>query len=411
MKTINNINDKPNALINNDQSIITENNEEGDVSFDSPHSRLMFRLQENMLDYKDSLLNFGKQEIIEMCGNIQAMSDAYFYITNSYDLSDDEIDFYLQFQNPLEVIADDWYEQKADLSDLYYSLEALISQKDKYLAKYPLMIDADTPVDNSLRRFMGVNLNEFLGKIAEKIIIYYPGDFNHDLETLNESALSDDPIHNRMIWQVSSYGTFLSSEHNVFIKDSGDSACITEYRQHVPDMFAYIIEVTGKNGDNVIGNVFEISNYDEYIKHITEHAQPAEAVTLHYSDEWGINAGKALKINHQEYLSNSKKLMYESGDVLEVEYHPKDKLKHEKILSNERSKRMLYPIGSMKRHLLKLTIKLADIRSAKDLVVSEPSTGRTSISDRIRKGNEKKAASLVNRQQDKENKSLSKLSI
>jgi hypothetical protein len=112
------------------------------------HAELTERVNKNLTDYHMNLMGFGKQEIIDMAGKIIAMSDAHCYLTMYNRYTDDELDFFLQFQNPLEIVADEWYERKSDLDDMSYTMDYINGSRDDYLLEYPLMDTAEpVPVD------------------------------------------------------------------------------------------------------------------------------------------------------------------------------------------------------------------------------------------------------------------------
>ena len=93
--------------------------------------------------------------------------------------------------------------------------------------------------------------NDFLGMIAEKTIIHYPNDWNIDAESLEKAAKSDDPNEKRLVWHVCSTGTHLQNEREVYIRDSGPHGYMTDYHQNDPDMFGYVVEVTGMDGEHL----------------------------------------------------------------------------------------------------------------------------------------------------------------
>jgi hypothetical protein len=64
------------------------------------------RIDKNLSDYHNSLMGYGKQEIIDMAGKITAMADAHEYLTNWHGFrdGDGELDFYLKLQNPFYAI-------------------------------------------------------------------------------------------------------------------------------------------------------------------------------------------------------------------------------------------------------------------------------------------------------------------
>lgn len=380
-------------------------------TFEDKKKELIDRLDMNLKDYLDSAMSLTKWEIIETNSKTHAMLDAASYLTNWHELSDEDLDFFLQFENPLEVVADAWCERCAELDDMSFTLDVLHARKEDIFADYPLMLNTTAPVDTSLRRFMNIKLNSFLGKIADKVIIHHPNDFAVDLNVLEKAAESQDSAAKRFIWHVCSYGTHISPERDVFIKDTADHVCMTEYRQNDPDMFGYVIEVIGKDGDAVMGNVYDVGNYAEYAKYIKEASIPLESVSFVFSDEWGENAGKTITINQKDCDDERFDNLGESGKVKEIIYHSENKEKLATLLSVERSRRMSYPIGSMKRHLLRIMIKLTDLRQMSEQVLAEPTASKTTISERLMKASEKVQEYKTQQQADNQNKLTSKLSM
>ena len=326
-------------------------------------TELFERLDKNLTDYQESLTGFGKRELIEMADKIGAVSDVYNFLSLSHGFSDEELAFYLQFQNPLEVVADAWCAYKADYEGMDYVLGRLYESRFDLITEYPLTRDAAEVLDKSLRRFMDIDVTDFLGKIAEKVIIHHPGDFDIDRNALFEAATSHNPDEQRLIWHVCSFGTHLNPECDVFIKDTDPHNCMTGYRQDDPDMFGYVVEVTGRIGQSVRGNVFEVGSYSEYAKHICDVAEPLESLTLIYERERdSTDSGKTANITRMEFDNDRNKLLNGENKLAALVYHPMDKVRLAALLSGERSRRMSLPKGSQEEHLRKLTDKLAVIR-------------------------------------------------
>jgi hypothetical protein len=225
---------------------------------------------------------------------------------------------------------------------------------------------------------MNVDLIDFLGNIANKVIVHYSNDWNIDKDELRHSAVSENPENKLLVWHTCSMGTHLKPERDVFIKDSGAFEYMTDYHQNDPDMFGYIIEVTGQNEQTVIGNVFEVGNYAEYAKHVRETALSLNSMTLTYSDDWGVNAGKTITVSRKEYDDDRHRLMVESGNVIGLRCHPADETQLTALLQNEHDQRMWYPIGNQQEHQRKLTEHLAQIRAEAEM----PEPG-TTISDPV----------------------------
>ena len=225
------------------------------------------------------------------------------------------------------------------------------------------MSDIVVSENSELRRFMGVDLISFLADISQKVIVHYPNDWQTDKKALLRIADSPDMSDKRLAWHVSSYGTHLLKECDVFLMNTSDFNFWTEYRPNDPDMFGYFIEVIRRSGDSVIGNVFEVGNYAEHVQYVRETALPSNSVTLTYADGWGANAGKTITVTRNEYDNDRHYLMSESGDVTSVKYNPSESYREmSELLRQERAKRMALPIGSTHEHLHNLDIKLAEIR-------------------------------------------------
>jgi hypothetical protein len=114
-------------------------------NFGGMEQELIDRVEQNYTDYNNSLLSFGKQELIEMAAAIHAHSDAWSYMTAYHTYSDEELQFYSQFQNPLEIVADAWRERNIDVGELEFSMDFIAGRKAEMLTQYPLMRDIPTP--------------------------------------------------------------------------------------------------------------------------------------------------------------------------------------------------------------------------------------------------------------------------
>lgn len=120
---------------------------EGIVPQSENHAALLARLSRNLKDYHESLMGLGKLEIISMAGEIAAMSDARNYMSG-YDFSEEELQYFLQFQNPLKVIANEWKDLNDHLDGLIYVIQKQFDNQDA-LADYPLMRDSDVSAEKT----------------------------------------------------------------------------------------------------------------------------------------------------------------------------------------------------------------------------------------------------------------------
>ena len=332
------------------------------------HAELLKRIDKNLGDYHNSLMDFGNQELINMAGKIAAMSDVHSYLSYR-GFEDDKLDFLLQLQNPLEVVAEGWRDYNIDNdNEMGFSFDNVMRHKQDWLDSNPLVGDIGASDEPGSQRFMDVNLIDFLGRISEKVIIHYPKDFQIDCKELHRVANLDNPDDRRLMWHVSSWGTHLNTERDTYIKGTGAYNTWVDYRPNDPDMFGYIIEVTGKNGGIVTGNVFEIEDYAEHVSYVKEMAFLLDSVSLTYTDDWGVNAGNTITVPRYEYDKDRHRLMSESGNVKSIEYHPSELITEmSSVLIYERSQRMIYPVGSQEAHLENLSKKLTEIRKPPEL--------------------------------------------
>ena len=71
------------------------------------HQQLMDRLTENYSDYQANLLTKDRQELIDGAAQIAAVAEVFQHLTDR-NYTEQELDYLLNFQNPLEVVADHW---------------------------------------------------------------------------------------------------------------------------------------------------------------------------------------------------------------------------------------------------------------------------------------------------------------
>jgi hypothetical protein len=106
--------------------------------------KLIARVEQNYDEYNKSLFSFGKREIIDMANKISAMSDAHDYLTLYHTYSDEELRFFLQFQNPLEVVGEDWQKRNSDLDEMSFTMDYIGERREFLLTQYALIKDVPT---------------------------------------------------------------------------------------------------------------------------------------------------------------------------------------------------------------------------------------------------------------------------
>ena len=111
----------------------------------SKEVRLLHRVNKNFSDFKEELMMYSKQMLIEKADIIASTSTCHFYLTEQAHFSKEEIDYLLTFKNPLKVVADVYVDSINDKSEKRYSIDYIMENKDVFTKEYPLMKTVKTP--------------------------------------------------------------------------------------------------------------------------------------------------------------------------------------------------------------------------------------------------------------------------
>ena len=116
---------------------------------DKAHQQLIDRLTGNYADYRAELLTKDRQELIDGADRIAKTAEVFQYFTE-HPLSEPEVEYFLNFQNPLEVAADHWESCTFELDALGAVIADVVDKADD-LTLYPLAADALEQKANSLQ--------------------------------------------------------------------------------------------------------------------------------------------------------------------------------------------------------------------------------------------------------------------
>lgn len=93
-------------------------------------NELFDRLDTNLAEFRKIWETSDKTRLIDGSREITAIKDAHYYLTESHGFEQEEIDYLLLFENPLQVVADKWLERTEDLSDFSFALDEVFDKKD-----------------------------------------------------------------------------------------------------------------------------------------------------------------------------------------------------------------------------------------------------------------------------------------
>ena len=110
------------------------------MDLEKSYQQLLNRVTENYADYRAKLLLKDRQELIDGADRIAKTAEVFQYFTTK-PLTEVEVAYFLNFQNPLEVAADHWANCEFEL-DALGAVMADAANKADDLTLYPLAADA-----------------------------------------------------------------------------------------------------------------------------------------------------------------------------------------------------------------------------------------------------------------------------
>jgi regulatory protein YycH of two-component signal transduction system YycFG len=101
--------------------------------------RLLKRIDRNYADYRASILRMDEQEIFKKAEEIAAYKQMYDYLSDRHQFEPEQLDYLLLFQNPLEVLTDQYKSGRWNIDDTLEGIAHEACDKQDALADYPLM--------------------------------------------------------------------------------------------------------------------------------------------------------------------------------------------------------------------------------------------------------------------------------
>ena len=297
--------------------------------------QLTARLTENYNDYCAALLTYDRQEIISRAVDIAHVQEAYEDVMGNHEFSERQVASFLQFENPLEVIASHWPDIPETVSDAELKL-------------YPLM--ADNKPSEPLRKFMNVDVIQSLQAIMGQVTAFYRSDFEYDKRNIQKAAQSEEPDKTNLLWLCRTSGTHLHTERDVFIKGTASHNNVQFYHHDCQSeqVVLYAIEITGTKNGVVRGNLYERDRH--------QYAELAARGSSPYTDVATICAdGHTERTPYKDYDGYVERdLKYFHGEILEVRNEAEDESVVQGALWREHERREKLPKGRISAHVEKL---------------------------------------------------------
>ena len=104
--------------------------------------RLIKRLDENLVAYFNTLDSNDDTDITDISHEIAAVTEAHYYLLEIHNFHTSELEYLLKFQNPLQVVADE-FQMEMELEEHSDIMWNIFDKQDALHGKYELV--ADTP--------------------------------------------------------------------------------------------------------------------------------------------------------------------------------------------------------------------------------------------------------------------------
>ena len=317
------------------------------MDIDKMRQQLIERVRENYADYRADLLLKDRQELIDGADRIARTAEMFQYFTE-YRLTESETEYFLKFQNPLEVATDHWASCDFELDALGAVMADVVDKADD-LTLYPLAADAPVEKPDSLRKFMNVDLEKILPQIMAQKTAFYQKDLTYAMNEMREGAATEDPAKRNFVVIFRQSGVECLNERDMFIAGTRSyNTCQHYHRQTREPVLVYSVELLGDGTNGLRGNLYQQDQH--------QIAQFAERAASPYTDLTIIFCGgREVRIPEKEnQYETINSLKYQYGEILDTRHEADDESVVQGALKREHERRDRMPKGHIAVHVRKL---------------------------------------------------------
>lgn len=159
-----------------------------------------------------------------------------------------------------------------------------------------------------MNKFENVDVLAALEQLMRQNTAFYRNDFEIDKEMIRQAAASDRAEDKTLLWMSRPSGTYCFRERDVFLQDTRQHNTWRFYGEQTRDrILAYAVELTGKVGGKIRGNLYELdypsisgtSQSRRYrptpspctMKRATGNSLPSCTLTVIPTPSWGRSCG------------------------------------------------------------------------------------------------------------------------
>ena len=308
------------------------------------YQQLLERVTENYADYRAELLLKDRQELIDGADRIAKTAEVFQYFTTK-PLMETEVEYFLNFQNPLEVAVDHWESCNFELDALGAVIADVVDKADD-LTLYPLAADAPEQKPDGLQKFMNVDLETVFPQIRAQKTAFYQNDLNYALDTMREGVVTDDPAKRNFVVIFRQSGVECLNERDMLIAGTRSyNTCQYYHRMTREPVLAYSVELLGDGKNGLRANLYQQDQH-QMAKFTERASSPYTDVTVTFI------GGKEVRIPEKEYnYETIPGLKYHYGDIADTRNEPDDESVVQGALRREHERRERMPRGHIAVHV------------------------------------------------------------
>lgn len=332
------------------------------MDMEQSRQQLIERLTENYADYRAELLLKDRQELIDGADRIAKTAEVFQYFTG-HPLTEAEVGYFLNFQNPLEVAVDHWESCNFEL-DALGALMADVADKEDDLTLYPLEKDTPEQKPDGLQKFMNVDLETVLPQIRAQKTAFYQKDLTYALDTMREGAASEDPTKRNFVLIFRQSGVDCLNERDMMIAGTRSyNTCQYYHRMTREPVLAYSVELLGDGKDGLRANLYQ-QNQHQMAKYAERASSPYTDVTVTFF------GGRQVRVPEKEYnFETIPHLKYRYGDIMDTRHEADDESVVQGAIHREHERRERMPKGHIAVHVQNL--EESRIQTEADRLMSE----------------------------------------
>jgi hypothetical protein len=167
-----------------------------------------------------------------------------------------------------------------------------------------------------MMKYENIDIIAALGVVVENNTKNYKSDFMHDVKMFKAAASQPDGENNRFLWLSRPSGTECFTERSAYIRESySHIAWLYHAKQENESFIAYAVEVTGLDGNNVMGNLYEL-DYRQHAAELQKSSLPCNIVAMVFKD------GTQKQLSYPEYEKQRVRLCNQHGWIRQMELEP-----------------------------------------------------------------------------------------